>query len=73
MERRMTVLDAIAEAGGFDPYRAKLSNVTVLRVDGDRQRIYRLNLNRILAGEDETLFYLKPFDVVHVPTKTFNF
>jgi polysaccharide export outer membrane protein len=73
MERRMTVLDAISEAGGFDPYRAKLSSVTVLRVDGERQRIYRLNLNRILAGEDEALFYLKPFDVVHVPTKTFNF
>jgi polysaccharide export outer membrane protein len=73
MERRMTVVDAIAEAGGFDPYRAKLSRVSVLRVDGDTQRIYRLDLSRILAGEDKAPFYLKPFDVVHVPTKTFNF
>lgn len=73
MERRMTVVDAIAEAGGFDPSRAKLSSVSVLRVDGETQRIYRLNLKRVLAGEEESPFYLKPFDVVHVPTKTFNF
>lgn len=73
MERRMTVVDAIAEAGGVDQYRAKLSRVSILRVEGDAQRIYWLNLNRVLNGEDQTPFYLKPFDVVHVPTKTFNF
>jgi polysaccharide export outer membrane protein len=73
MDRRMTVVDAIAEAGGFDQYRAKLSKVSVLRVEGDTQRIYWLNVNRILAGEEETPFYLKPFDIVRVPTKTFNF
>lgn len=73
MERRMTVIDAIAEAGGVDQYRARLSRVSVLRVDGETQRTYWLNLNRMLDGEDETPFYLKPFDVVRVPTKTFNF
>ena len=73
MDRRMTVVDAIVEAGGVDQYRAKLSKVSILRVDGDTQRIYWLDLNRVLDGEDQNPFYLKPFDVVRVPTKTFNF
>jgi len=73
MDRPMTVVEAIAEAGGVDQYRAKLSKVSVLRVDDGRQKVYWLNLSRALAGEDPDVFYLKPFDVVRVPTKTFNF
>ena len=73
MDRPMTVVEAIAEAGGADPYRAKLSKVSVMRVEDRAQKIYWLNLNRILEGEDRDLFYLKPFDVVRVPAKTFNF
>jgi polysaccharide export outer membrane protein len=73
MDRPMTVVEAIAEAGGADPYRAKLSKVAVIRVNDGRQKIYWLNLNRAFAGEDPDVFYLKPFDVIQVPTKTFNF
>ncbi len=73
MERRMTVIDAIAEAGGPDPYRAKLSKVSVLRVEGDTQRVYWVDLNRVLNGEDQNPFFLEPFDIVRVPSKTFNF
>jgi polysaccharide export outer membrane protein len=73
LERPMTALEAIMEAGGFDPNRAKLSEVTVLRLEDGKQKVYRLNLKEALRGEDEEPFYLKPFDIVHVPTKTFNF
>ncbi len=73
MERPLTVLEAIMEAGGYDPYRADLSEVLVLRVEQGRQKSYRVNLKRVLRGRDESPFYLKPFDVVQVPTKTFNF
>jgi polysaccharide export outer membrane protein len=73
MERPMTLIEAIMEAGGFDPNRAKLSEVIVLRVEHGKQRSYHFNLKRALEGKDEDPFYLKPFDVVHVPTKTFNF
>jgi len=73
MDRRMTVVDAIAEAGGADPYRASLSKVSVLRVKGDTQRVFRVDLNRMLNGEDRNPFFLEPFDIVRVPTKTFNF
>ena len=73
MERRMTVIDAIAEAGGADPYRAKLSKVSILRVEGETQRIYWVDLNRMLNGQNQYPFFLEPFDVVRVPNKTFNF
>jgi polysaccharide biosynthesis/export protein len=73
MARPMTALEAIMEAGGFDPNRAKLSEVTVLRIENGKQKVYRLNLKETLQGENEEPFYLKPFDIVNVPTKTFNF
>ena len=73
MERPMTVMEAVMEAGGFDPYRANLTSVLVLRVDNGRQKLYRVNLKRVLQGRDETPFYLKPSDIVQVQTKTFNF
>ena len=73
LERPMTALEAIMEAGGYDPNRAKLSEVTVLRVEAGRQKAYHLNLRQVIQGQDEEPFYLKPFDIVHVPTKTFNY
>ena len=73
LERPMTVLEAIMEAGGYDPYRADLSDVLVLRVENGVQKAYRINLKRVLEGRDPMPFYLKPFDVVQVATKTFNF
>ena len=73
MDRPLTVLEAIMEAGGFDHTRAKPSAVTVLRIENGQQRHFPLNLKRMLRGDDSTPFYLKPFDIVHVPEKTFNF
>lgn len=73
MERPMTVLEGIMEAGGFDPNRANLSDVTVLRIDAGKQRTYHVDMKKILRGQTESPFYLRPFDVVYVPTKTFNF
>jgi polysaccharide export outer membrane protein len=73
LERPMTVLEGIMEAGGYDPNRAKLSEVTVLRVEDGRQRTYHLDLKQVLKGKNELPFYLQPFDIVHVPNKTFNF
>ena len=73
MERPMTALEAVMEAGGFDPSRARLTDVTVLRIEDGKQKTYRLNLKRALHGKDEKPFYLQPFDILNVPTKTFNF
>ena len=73
LDRPMTVLEGIMEGGGFDPNRAKLSGVTVIRLEGGRQRTYVIDVRKVLKGTDEAPFYLKPFDIVHVPLKTFNF
>ena len=72
-DRQLTVLDAVMEAGGVDHNRAKLSSVTVLRVENGKQKTYHFNLKRALAGNEPLLFYLKPFDTVYVPEKTFTF
>jgi polysaccharide export outer membrane protein len=73
LERPMTVMEAIMEAGGFDPVRARLSDVVVLRVESGCQTIHHINLKRVLHGDYSAPFYLRPFDIVHVPTKTFSF
>jgi polysaccharide export outer membrane protein len=73
MDRPLTVLEAVIEAGGYDPNRANLSGVTVLRITGGKQRTYHVNLKVVLQGQAEEPFYLRPFDIVNVPMKTFNF
>ena len=73
LDRPLTALDAIMEAGGFDHNRAKLTEVAVFRIENGKRVKYRFNLKRALKGEDSSLFYLKPFDIVYVPEKTFNF
>jgi polysaccharide export outer membrane protein len=72
MDRPLTALEAVMEAGGFDPNRARLSKVTVVRVEGDRVVSYKVNLDKALKGDNAQPFYLKPFDTVHVPMKTIN-
>ena len=73
MERPMTVIEAIMEAGGYDPLQANLADVSVLRVEDGKQRTYEINVKRVLAGKDDTVFYLKPFDIVRIPVKAFNY
>jgi hypothetical protein len=61
------------EAGGFDQSRARLTEVAVLRIENGQRVTFRFNLKRALQGKDNSLFYLKPFDIIYVPEKTFNF
>lgn len=72
MDRPMTVLDAVMEAGGYDPNRARLSKVRVLRREGGQQVAYEINVSKIISGQDPTPFYLQPFDTVQVPARTIN-
>jgi polysaccharide biosynthesis/export protein len=72
LDRPLTAMEAIMEAGGFDLNRAKPSDVSVLRVVNGSQKRYRLNLKSALREGDTQPFQLQPFDIVHVPEKTFN-
>lgn len=73
MERPLTVLEAIMEAGGVVNARAKVSEVSVFRIEDGRRINYKFDLKKALRGDEPNLFYLKPFDVIYVPEKTFNF
>lgn len=73
LDHPMTVLEAIMDAGGFDNSRANLSRVTVLRIESGMQQTYRINLNKVLDGRDPVPFYVRPFDIIYVPAKVFNY
>ena len=65
----MTALEAIMEAGGFDETRANEKKVQVIRNNKGHMEHYILNLKRVIDGEDNQPFYLKPGDIVHVPER----
>ena len=71
VDRPITDLEAIMEAGGFDPLKANMRAVVVLRYeDGQLKHIIR-NLKRVLEGKSSLLLTLRPSDIVYVPEKTF--
>ncbi len=69
MQRVMTALDAIMEAGGYNPDTANLRQVVVIRQTDAGRREYRLNIQSILTGQGGNSFYLQPNDIVHVPKR----
>lgn len=73
LDRPITVLEAVMEAGGVDHVRAKLSEVVVLRIENQKRVNHPINLKHALQGKEKNLFYLRPFDIIYVPEKTFNF
>ena len=68
-DRPMSALEAIMEAGGFDPAKANMKRVVVLRIHEGQLKHYILNLKRVLDGKSKQLFYLRPSDIVFVPEK----
>lgn len=68
-EHPITVLEAVMEAGGFDPTKANTEAVVVIRQEGGVTRNYTVNLKDILDGKTHTSFYLQPSDIVYVPEK----
>lgn len=73
LDHPLTAIEAVMAAGGFDSTRAKLSSVRVLRMEQGQQHAYKINLKQVLAGDEPRPFYLRPFDIVYVPAKTFNY
>jgi polysaccharide export outer membrane protein len=69
LDRPMTVLEAVMEAGGFAPM-ANPKQVVVVRTQGGKSRNFVLNLLQSLQGVDSTPFYVRPYDVVFVREKS---
>ena len=62
-----TILDVIAQAGGFNQFAAR-SRIVVLRPTGKTMTRIPFNYNKMVSsGGEEDNFYLQPGDIVLVP------
>lgn len=65
LDRPMTALEAVMEAGGFTRF-ANPKQVIVIRNQGGKNRRYVLNMNNTLYGTDSRPFFVRPYDVIYV-------
>ena len=65
IKNRVTVLDAIAMAGGFTDL-ARPNRVVVLRNSPSGQQRIRVNINQVVADSTSRPLYLEPMDTVYV-------
>jgi polysaccharide export outer membrane protein len=65
LDRPMTALEAVMEAGGFTKF-ANPKQVYVVRKIGGKNQRYVLNMNDTLTGMESSPFYVRPFDVIYV-------
>lgn len=72
LNRPITVLEAVMEAGGFKESQAKTKGVIVIRHENGNRNQFIINLDKVLKGENSTPFYLKPYDNVIVPFKSWR-
>jgi len=66
----LTVVTAIAAAGGFTPL-ASPSRVKILRSEGAKKETLGVNVNDIMSDPDSKDVPLKPNDVITVPQRLF--
>lgn len=65
LDRPMTALEAVMEAGGFTKF-ANPKQVIVVRNEKGKNQRYVLNMNDALSGMESRPFYVRPFDVLYV-------
>lgn len=64
---RMTVLEAIMAAGGYNKHSAQMRNVVVVRRIGDQNHAMAMDLRQALERPTSEVFYLAPHDIVFIP------
>lgn len=69
---RMTALEAIMVAGGFNTVTATTRNVVIVRHKGNERYGCSLDLRDELDGKKVDPFYLESQDIVYVPRSTIN-
>ena len=67
MPGRLTLLQAIMQAGGFMKESAKLSSVIVVRQQTGKQQVRSVDVRKMLKSPEGAPFFLAPFDIVFVP------
>lgn len=69
VNRSVTVLEAIMEAGGFDASRSDLRKVQVIRQENGIQKTFVINVKHTLDYAETSPFHLRPSDIVVVPER----
>ena len=72
MRTRLTALEAIMQAGGFDMWRAEVKNVVIIRHKDNQRYGCALDFSGELQGKATQPFYLEPMDIVYVPRTTIS-
>lgn len=67
MTGKMTLIQAIMQAGGFDKTSAKLSDVVLIRQKDGKQYAKSFDVRKMLADPNSDTVELGPFDVIYVP------
>lgn len=65
IKQRLTVLDAIALAGGFTDF-AKRDKVTIIRNSGPDKIRIQVNLKKVVQDGRGEVYYLEPLDTIYV-------
>ncbi|HRH97430.1 MAG TPA: hypothetical protein PLB55_15930, partial [Prosthecobacter sp.] len=69
-EKNLTILQVLGMAGG--PTRvANLKKVLVKRVKNGREEIVKVDVNKMVSGEQSMMFYVQEDDVITVPESLF--
>ena len=66
IKQRLTVLDAIALAGGFTDF-AKRDKVTIIRNSGPEKIRIQVNLKKVVQDGRGEVYYIEPLDTIYVP------
>lgn len=66
MPARMTILEAIMQAGGYKIETAEVKNVVVVRQENGHRSAYVIDLKDAISGQDVKNVYLEPRDIVYV-------
>lgn len=70
MPGKLTALEAIMAAGGFNMETAGTGNIVVIRQRDGKYEGQTLDLDKMLAGNSAAAYYLEPRDIVFVPQST---
>ena len=65
IKQRLTVLDAIALAGGFTDF-AKREKVTIIRNSGPDKIRIQVNLKKVVEDGRGEVYYVEPLDTIYV-------
>ncbi len=71
VDRPMTALEAVMEAGGFNYKSANLREVSLVRNEDGKVKHFTLDLKLVLDGKESKPFYVRPSDIIFVPERAF--